>query len=359
MAGDKSTKVILQQVTNPALFFGRGILKASSYFGSLLFNFAAFLLPALYSTLSKLWIAKIDSNNVATTDVYTYIGVIVEVLNEGLPRAAWVVIGDKANRSISSRINITYTLILVQSILGALLMIVFLSSADRLAEAFVPSAVRRSSLNYVRISSVAALSSAIEVAVASSTRALDHPDIPLLISSSKFIINIVLDLLIISYFHVGSHTPTINTQALIRMACDLSSAFCGLFYLRHIAAGKVKLNPERKTRFSLASLKILVRTGVWTFLESALRNAIYLWLITGIVSMGSNYATAWGVFNTIRWGLVMVPVQALEASTLAFVGHAWGQWRQHIGFHLEKPKASRADILCGLDSIQMYVLLLT
>jgi Na+-driven multidrug efflux pump len=78
------------------------------------------------------------------------------------------------------------------------LTVIFVASSDKLAAAFVPSAVRDTSLRYVRISSVEALSPAMEVAVASSTRALDHPDVPLLISSIKFIVNIVLDLLIIS-----------------------------------------------------------------------------------------------------------------------------------------------------------------
>ncbi|KAL9119008.1 MAG: hypothetical protein Q9187_004435, partial [Circinaria calcarea] len=64
-----------------------------------------------------------------------------------------------------------------------------------------------------------------------------------------------------------------------------------------------------------------------------------------IVLMGEDYATAWGIFNTIRWGLVMVPVQALEASTLTFVGHNWGKWRARVGVEIRRPKASKADIL--------------
>ena len=92
---------------------------------------------------------------------------------------------------------------------------------------------------------------------------------------------------------------------------------------------------------SLRGLKILLRPGIMTFLESAIRNALYLWLVHGIVSMGSDYATAWGVFNTIRWGLVMVPVPALEAASLAFIGHAWGRWRREMGVESRKPKMSR------------------
>ena len=53
---------------------------------------------------------------------------------------------------------------------------------------------------YVRISAFSALSSAIETAVAAATRALDKPDVPLVISVTKFAVNITLDLLIISRF---------------------------------------------------------------------------------------------------------------------------------------------------------------
>lgn len=49
-----------------------------TYTGALIFNFASFILPALYGTLSKLWVANIDSSFVVTTDAYTYIGVVAE-----------------------------------------------------------------------------------------------------------------------------------------------------------------------------------------------------------------------------------------------------------------------------------------
>jgi len=305
----------------------------------------AFLLPALYSTLSKFWIANLDSSLVVTTDIYTYIGVIVEVLNEGLPRAAWLIIGDQSNRSPSSRISLSYTLISFQIVLGAVLTVIFVASSEKLAAAFVPTAVRETSLTYVRISSVEALSSAMEVALSSSTRALDHPDVPLVISSTKFVVNIILDLALISPFHAGRFTPTINIQALIRMTCDLASALSGLLYFAIIARKMQVQSEEPHARPSFRSLKVLARPGIYTFAESALRNAIYLWLISGIVAMGSDYATAWGVFNTIRWGIVMVPVNALQASTLTFVGHAWGRWRARVGPDTKKPKASKADLI--------------
>jgi hypothetical protein len=59
--------------------------------------------------------------------------------------------------------------------------------------------------------------------------------------------------------------------------------------------------------------------------------------------MGQTYATAWGVFNTIRWGLVMVPVQALEATSNAFVGHRWGVYQNRLS-PIPRASASWFDI---------------
>ncbi|KAK2043075.1 hypothetical protein LZ31DRAFT_585461 [Colletotrichum somersetense] len=323
----------------------------STYTGALLFNLFSFILPALYSTLSKLWVAEIDSSLVVTTDAYTYISVVVEVLNEGLPRAAWVIIGDKASRSLAQRFQLSHTLILFQSVLGLIMSLAFVGGAKTFAKGFVPVEVRDVSVTYVRIGAFSAFSSSIETAVASATRALDRPDVPLIISSVKFAVNIILDLMIISKVHVGSHQPTVNMQAGIQLACNMASALVGLAYFlwrntaRH-RKGRVDCREDwGPTTPSIKALQILLWPGIPPFIESAVRNALYLWLVSNIVSMGATYATAWGVFNTIRWGLIMVPVQALEQTSLAFVGHAWGAWRRVVGVKTLSPKATRQAVL--------------
>lgn len=316
--------------------------------GALMFNTVSFLLPAAYMTLSKLWVANINSSLVATTDVYIYIGVIAQVFNEGLPRAAWVTIGDASSRPYEYRLKLSYTLIFFQSALGLIISMIFAFAAKGFANGFLPPEIRAVSLDYVRISSFSAFSSALEVSVANTTRALDKPNVPLLIGTIKIAVNIVLDMLIISQFHVGTHAPTINAQAWIRLACDMTAAFSGLIYFLYLTFRQrrqysLETGEKKAITPSFSALKVLAPPGITTFLESAVRNALYLWLVTRIVSMGSTYATAWGVFNTIRWGLLMVPVQALEATALTFVGHAWGQWRSGVGDVLYA-KTMRGDL---------------
>ncbi|KPM42499.1 hypothetical protein AK830_g4034 [Neonectria ditissima] len=334
---------------------GRSLWHRNQYYGSLLFNIAAFILPALYGTLSKLWVANIDASMVVTTDSYTYMNTASEAFNEGLPRAAWLIIGDKASRDISRRLQLTHTLIAFQSVVGLILSIAFVCAATTFANSFVPVEVRQASLAYVRIVAFTVLSGAIETAVASATRALDKPDVPLVISSIKFAINIVLDLLIISRFHVGSFTPTVKMQGIIQLVCNIAAAIIGLVYFFWSNTLPVWRDSRRhlhedgfRSTTSMVptprALAILLRPGIVFFIESAVRNALYLWLVTTIVALGSVYSTAWGVFNTIRWGLVMVPVQALEATSLQFISHEWGDWRRAVGVNARRPNATRKQV---------------
>ncbi|KAK6422618.1 hypothetical protein LTR95_016651 [Oleoguttula sp. CCFEE 5521] len=151
----------------------------------------------------------------------------------------------------------------------------------------------------------------------------------------------MLDMIVISRFHNPQVTPTVNPQAATQLACNMVASIAGLGYFLCITLRERRLrNSNISSRPSLSNLKTLIRPGFFTFTESAVRNALYLWLVSGIVAMGSDYATAWGVFNTIRWGLVMVPVQALEATSLAFVGRAWGAWRREVGIETRRPQAT-------------------
>lgn len=147
--------------------------------------------------------------------------------------------------------------------------------------------------------------------MSAATRALDKPDVPLIISSVKFAVNIVLDLIIISKFHVRGVTPMVNTQAAIQLVCNLVSAFIGLGYFLYANSSKVQQsisssqhlhNGQASLKPSFSALAVLLRPGLITLTESAIRNALYLWLVTTIVALGTTYATAWGIFNTIRWG---------------------------------------------------------
>lgn len=137
-------------------------------------------------------------------------------------------------------------MILFQIGLGILLSALFVALAQQFASAFVPVESRATSLTYVRISSLSALSPSMKVVVACCTRVLNRPNVPLLISSVKFVVDMLLDFVFISKFHVISAKPTVASQTLIRMTCDLTSALCGLLYFLYISIKRRPMNWMKK-----------------------------------------------------------------------------------------------------------------
>ena len=97
-----------------------------------------------------------------------------EVINEGLPRAAYKIIGDRTRRSLNRRIGISNALILTQILLGLIMSIAIFAAAKQFADKFVPAATRAESVQYIRIAAFSSLFSALDVAVSACTRSLDR-----------------------------------------------------------------------------------------------------------------------------------------------------------------------------------------
>jgi hypothetical protein len=127
--------------------------------------------------------------------------------------------------------------------------------------------------------------------------------VPLVISSVKTALNIILDLLFLSKYRVGRIDVDVNTQAVIRLLCDALGALAGLGYFLWIAgllsalrrkipglASDPPLPDSSAYNPTLSALKLVGKPGSYTFAESALRNALYLWLVSGIVGMGPDWA---------------------------------------------------------------------
>lgn len=78
------------------------------------------------------------STSLATTDTYTYAGTVTECINEGLPRAAFLIIANKAGRTLNERLTLSITLVASQGDLGLTLSVALLGAAQNFANVFVP-----------------------------------------------------------------------------------------------------------------------------------------------------------------------------------------------------------------------------
>lgn len=121
---------------------------------------------------------------------------------------------------------------------------------------------------------------------------------PLVISTVKTALNIILDILLLKV-RVGNLDVDVNTQAIIRLSCDAAGAAAGLgffLYETNVLFHNRPVDEVESRKPSRWALWTLTRQGCYTFVESLIRNVLYLWLISGIVAMGSDYATVGGNF---------------------------------------------------------------
>jgi hypothetical protein len=113
---------------------------------------------------------------ITTLTIIPDASIVVEVVNEGLPRGVWSTTTDRTALPLEARLAQILTLITVQTTLGLCLTVAFVIAAPSFVGAFVPGTVRSISVRYVRISSGSLVASTLETAVSLGTRALDHPE---------------------------------------------------------------------------------------------------------------------------------------------------------------------------------------
>ncbi len=76
---------------------------------------------------------------------------------------------------------------------------------------------------------------------------------------------------------------TVNMQAGVRLACDMIAAFSGLSYFVMTMSRKRKAEAP-----SIRGFRVLFRPGSAVLIDSAVRNALYLWLVSSVVAMSGH-----------------------------------------------------------------------
>lgn len=313
------------------------------FLGALAFNALAFLLPASLTTLSKTWLPRTDSSHIGTSNEFQCLDFTSKLLNEGVPRAAWIVIGDTASRTYSERLRLTHTLMLFQLVISFVVFLLFSMLADLFVTPGLSDENHGRTLAYVRLIAGSMIPSAVETALVISSRALDRPDIPLVISFTNYILNIILGV------HLGAILPAekwganadLTTQTELTLLCNILSLLAGLAYYVYSAIFRShNLLSTSRLRPGLASLSALWQPGMNTLLESLLRNLLSIFATSSIGSMRLLHASSWLIFTDLRWGLLMAPTRAFEAAALTHVAHNWSQLHAQAGLAAERVRIS-------------------
>lgn len=252
------------------------------------------------------------------------------VLDEGLPRAAWLVIGDRSSRGFAERLGLTYSLVSVQAVLGLVVSVgLYFTGFNYDWYAFTT------------------LFRTIDVAIANAARALDRPDVPLVMSAVAFTGNVLFDYLLRHRANNADYVPWEIAQG-ISFGVSALSTVVGLAYLLWTFRSGNGAIIQRESRPSFKALKVLALSGLPFVIDSLTRNLFQQAGFYSSIITGARYY-GWGIFETFRRGVEDAVPDALQYTSLAFIGHAWGEWRKRSQADKVQPRARRAD-LQGLSS---------
>lgn len=306
-----------------------------------------FALPALYSTLSIMWVANIDCSSVQLTQTYTYLQTINEAITEA-GRSCYNVIGDFTNRSRIQKFSLMNTLVSILVIMSFIIVIVISGARVSFVDNFTNGSAHSTAVVYVVIAAWAMFMNTISTLISGCLRSMGYFNLTMYASIIKKSLNIFLDFALISKVRVGWITPTVVTTGWIRFGCEaVAMVFILLVTLleqwrelkkrdggssstsSEVARGAVEwklLTP------SYRNIHVLSSAPVYCFLKSAYRNMIYLILQHNIIQVRPKYVTAFGNFSTIRWGIIMVINQTFEAVFEVFIASVWGDMRKNVIF---------------------------
>ncbi|KAF9053447.1 hypothetical protein BJ165DRAFT_1340079, partial [Panaeolus papilionaceus] len=257
---------------------------------------------------------------------------VAEIFNDGLPRAVC------AERTRS--FGLIYTLITTQCLCGFVLSLVLFGLAPFFARIFAPMEIQEVSANVLSIWAFHATPWLVMTAVTNGVRAYGDSFYPGVEQKFPSIFGFVASSVAGKCVTVSSSYAPLSSPYLTLFLSNYSQFGACLSILFFILYTRMRLTPSeyRSIRwFSCAHFMELYNVGQWTFLESAMRNAVYMWQMHDITSLGLEYALVWATFGVVRRITVDIPVRSLELTTNTFVGNNWR-------VYLERKKTGSRDL---------------
>ena len=279
----------------------------------------AWAIPAIYTLVNIFFIGKMEMEAVAISEQYENVGVILEILLEMFPLAVLALVA--RNFTDTEKVaNVVKSAFVMQLLITVAFMLLIIFGASFFVDAInTPQEIQARSEAFLQVKAIAMPFEALSVLFIISIKAMKKGNLAVGIASIGVILNVVMDVLVISDFSfslklglMGSAWDYVVTKIIIFAV----SAF--LFYRL------VKAKPD--IRFDKKEVKAILRIGKYTGMESAVRNAGYIFGVLIVLNtLGVAEYGGYGVAMTIMWLIFLIPVLSLTEATNVAVGNEYGK----------------------------------
>jgi putative MATE family efflux protein len=286
------------------------------------FLILAMLIPKWYELSNVYWIGRISMDALAITEQYEFIAVTIEIVNEMIPFGILALVA----RNYHNRekvIEILKAGLIIQVVFSLLVTgIVVLFTKDFVATIGTPAEIVNLTTEYLLLKSIALPFEAVAYILLIAIKSLQKGKEALILVTISVIVNMILDLFLISNTPVSLHLG-IQGVAIGYVVSKILLMIISVVYIVRILDIDITSIIRTKWRDHVAPLFSI---GGWTGLDSLVRNVGYMGLLLVLNAMGTNEFGGYGLAMAVMWTL-LIPVLALGEGTSVVVGNYFGEKR--------------------------------
>jgi Na+-driven multidrug efflux pump len=296
-----------------------GLLKQWDW-GLFLIIFLYMALPRFYQSYSVYLIGNAipDTNALATVAQWQFIELLLEVIQETFVLAIFFFVGRglQSREGPGSPIRTSLSSILVFSVVIA--GILFALSDNFVDIIGTPENIRETTSTFLRIKTAGVPIFLLSMASVIIVETINRKRMLLTLAILQVVYRFVLD----SLFY-GGYSFSLNLGVLgvgwADLGASLASLLTALFLIRSSLFDKVK---NLKSFFAFKDLKIYLRVGGWSGLDSLVRNVAYFFMIIKLLNLlGENTIGGYYLAMHIFWSFLLVPILALSESSKVLIAN--------------------------------------
>ena len=263
------------------------------------------LCPTIYTTVRTFFLGQMPGEwSYSIAGQLTWVNLLYEIINEAIILPLFYFIGTvtAAKKEFTNRLK---TGLLFSLIIYSILAVIIFVYAEPLLYLMATSKdIIRDSASYIRIESIANIFSIMVSFVSVSLIAIGNEKQVYTLTGIRLLLCVISDTFLVSSlpFSAKLGVNGIGISNIIVNACLLAVSFVMLN-----RSGYKILN---RSTLSFAWIKGFLSVGSISGLESLVRNAAYILMVSRMVNMVGEQGTYW-VANNFIWGWLLLPVLQL------------------------------------------------
>jgi len=286
------------------------------------FLILAMLIPKFYDLSNVYWIGRISTDALAITEQYEFIAVTIEIVNEMIPFGILALVAQNYHNR-EKVIEILKAGLLIQIVFSLIVTgIVVFFTKDFVGTIGTPAEIVNLTTGYLLLKSIALPFEAVAYILLIAIKSLQKGKEALILVTISVIVNMILDLFLISNTSVSLHLG-IQGVAIGYVVSKVILMIISVAYVFHLLQLDITTILKTKWRDHVAPL---FKIGGWTGLDSLVRNVGYMGLLLVLNVMGTNEFGGYGLAMWVMWTL-LIPVLALGEGTSVVVGNYFGEKR--------------------------------